>query len=341
MDSMKEAGSTSAVVGKPPVYRHAPGESLGGIASEIAMKRSLAVVELYAERNVLKAAAWRPVTDLLHQDPAAREAARKVIRIDRQISDLLSGQPAVGLDTPPVTIGPGDQLFFPPYDHAQVGTPPELGAEGLQYGLFEAGADVPKDRQDGLPPHFNHANVDGAFEVDAFVDPDYDGVFHAVVGLGLDLETSKPGSLELRPLVTGHTWWFAHDMGLSSYVEGDVTLTVLDSTTQAPVISPAAAASTSNAGAAAGQVAGGRQAVASFTLFSQPSEDGPVYHSDVFSVTGDQLSLTVDVQPGTPYQVWVHLYIVGNQSGQGFLNSSFASAYIQGSLPFIVAQLHT
>lgn len=320
---MKKAAQTPAAVDKPPVYRTAPGKPLGGIASEIAMKRSLAIARLRAERNVVKAAAWRPVTDLLHKDPSATEAAKRVIRIDQQIADLLSGQPPLGFATPPVSVRPGDTIFSPPYDHSYHGS----------HGLFVA---WPYSSD----PHDTYAHVtDGTFEVDAIVDPDYDGVFDAIVGLALDLATSKPGSLELRPLVPATTWWYTATNGLSSYVEGDITLTVLDSTTGTPVISPAAAAPTPNAGAAAGQVASGHAAVASFTLFSQPGEDG-ASHRDTPTVTGDQLSLTVDVEPGMTYQVWVHLYITGNQSGPYAFASSYAQGYIQATFPLMLARLH-
>jgi hypothetical protein len=295
---VKEESSTSAALGKPLIYRHAPADSLGSIASDAAMKRSLAVANLYAERNVQKAAAWRPVIDLLRRDPAATEMARQVIRIQKQISDLIFDRPPLELDTPPITIGPTDTLFFPPYTHAQVGP---------RHGLFVRGSD-------------SSANIaDGTFEVDASTDGDYDGVFSAVVGLGFDLATSDAaGFLELRPLIDTDLHWqtFAPD-ALSSYVEGGVSLTVLDSTTQTPTQSPLTNPAT-------------------FTLFSQPSND-TIYDEHLF-VTGDQLSVTVNVMPQTPYQVWIHLYIIGNQSGQYVFASSQASATLGGTFRMLLAR---
>jgi hypothetical protein len=291
---MTKATTKTASVNKPLIYRTARGKSLGRIASATTLEDRLDLAKLYAERTAQRAIIWQKVLQPLDGDVLAAEAAKRLTAIKKQISDLPFGNPPIGLATPPITINPDGTPFSPPYDHSEVG--PDSGVAEAP-----SSADLTK----------------GQFLVDASPANDFDGVFSAVAGLAIELGVSRAGTLEIDPYIQAHSQWHTDNhLTLDSFVEGHISLSVIDTTTEQHLVPPV-----------------------TYQIFSQ-TVDGQI-HSDDRVISAQYLNLSCGVQAGIDYQVWVHGYVTGNQSGHGnyVLDSSWAGGSIEVTIPFIWAKL--
>jgi hypothetical protein len=309
--SMQQAQEQPGLKGGPAVYRKASGHSFGDSVAEAVMKRNAARSEFSARRRALQVAAIRPIADLIRADPSAAEAAGKLRKLDQVwISEHMSRPYDKPLPPPvPLMVGQGYQVFIPPYDYIKV-VPDRL--------------DKPPPRADPLTGRLQIGGV--AAGSGGNPDFHYDGTYSATVGIGVDLQVTTTGSLELTPLVnivaaSDPDWWQGPDgwwgsafgNGLDSNVEGHVTTTVRDAGPP-PAGSP----------------------TADYELFS--------YHSDGQGSgnvsLSEQLAIAIAAVRGRTYQVWFNLVVNGDQSGDGYLAaSSYSGGFINAEIPFFVTKL--
>jgi hypothetical protein len=279
----------------PAVYRKASGRSLGGIVAEAVVNRDEARAEFSAERRALKAAALRPITDLIRADPSAAEAASKFRTLNRR---LLSQDMARPLGNPvprpvPVMVGQGTQVFIPPYDHSQMGP--------------ANGPPQDKDRA---------ATSTGKLHLEAYPPYNWDGDFSASVGLGVDLQTSHDGWLEIRPLANVSYYGFAKGLDFSSHLESHIITSVLDLSTEKNVAAPP-----------------------DYGVFYIDSDSET---SDGLTLSAPYLAISVPAVRSVVYQVWFNVAIYGDQSGDDYwYGYSFAYGQMDISIPFFVTNLST
>lgn len=291
---MASAKKTQTLGRRPLVYRPDPGESLGGLVTKALMREATERSKLYVEQSALQVAALGPVRKLIRANAGAAEAASRLSKVSQQLAHghriVRSPQPPPG----PVTIPTGLWFFAPPYDHAEITS------------------DVSSDPD--IPQPVNSVDVlTGTVHLWAWPDFSYDGGFSANAGLAIDLATSQDGTLTLRSLA--HVSWGGGTDGfiLSAEVEGHVTMTVLDTTTQTQVVAPG-----------------------DYQVFQLTNGS----NSGFTTVSGDEASVQFAAQAGTPYQVWITASISGNQSGDGYaFGYSFADGYIDMTVPLVVADL--
>ena len=185
-------------------------------------------------------------------------------------------------------------VFTHPYDHAQVG-PDTAVNEHSSSAKVLAGT----------------LHVEGT-AVDLL---EWDGGFFAIAGLGLDLETRRDGTLEVRPVALTAFSAFARGVWLDAYVEGHITTTVLNASTQTHVAPPT-----------------------DYRLFAQHS-DGNV--DDSVNLGGSYLAVRFQARAKTAYQVWMTASVWGNQSGWSRpFSGSGAFGTIDASIPIVAAELY-
>jgi hypothetical protein len=262
------------------------------------VKRNAARAEFSAERRALKAAALRPVLDLIRADPSAAAAAHRLNELNQQLlSPHLSrpyGNPVPG--PVPLMVGQGTQVFIPPYDHAQVG-PVDPSGGGL-------GGDLANP-------------LTGDMHIYPPVDIFYDGTYSVTVGLGVDLQTSEGGWLEITPLAK--VCWSAGANGslLDSHVEAHVITSAMDVAKRAP---------TGNS-------------PTDYELFSLHSDSDPPIQC--LSLSAPYIAIAFWASARAVYQIWFNVAVYGDQSGNLTDNfgSSVALAEIEVEIPFFVTNL--
>ena len=291
-DSMNPPEGRPAVENRAPVYRSAPGESLGSLVAEATIKDKLARAKLYAERNALKAVALRPILELISADAAAAQAADRFRKVDQQLLSRRSSQldlPEPGPAT--VSVGPGIYVFAPPYDHPQVG--PDVGT-----AEEDSWVDV----------------LAGKIHVAAYPKGKLDGAFSAVAGLGIDLKTSRDGTLEIRTYARISYYAQASGLIFDSHVQGDITTTVWDAAAQTHVAAPT-----------------------DYQLFAMTNPSN--WPGDI-TVSGDSLAVRFLARAGEVYQFWITASLSGDQSGYDHaMGWSDALGTIDAYIPFVVAEL--